>query len=399
MGSSVRKAMHNEFKNASLVDNSGYPPKYKWGAEDKQPMQLPHPTAYLKVTKKLLPDFLSLGVDMLIDAGYVKGQDKQNVISELQDIYSASRTTIADMLCDGSLIPAKQKDHVLKRLKNAGECPSHENIADMLLKAELIQHQDLSAVMKKLGTLPKRPSIYLTSDDPALGGVRVLWRIKEEESAYTKMRKDAKSPEDIGDYFGMRFIPDTVAGTVALRTATVSHSMSSRKCELRIPSDEIFMSHKSHNRVSNDENIQSGECSIIPKALADCEPITHRLKEMEDSMKSFNEVRETEYASTSLDPKVRGKVAVCAEELRQVRIFINGTAAVQSGIIEMADEAEKKRALKDLAAARLAVQSVSPYTEKMLDRIDGIQGYLGTVRAASRIAHTSANAWDISMPA
>lgn len=399
MGISARKPMQNQFITASLADTSGHPAKYRWGKDDMQPMQLPNPTAHIRVTKKLLPDFLSLGVDMLIDAGYVKPQEKEAVITQLQAIYIDRRETIATLLCDDSIISAKQKDAVLKRLRIAGECPTSDKIADALLKAELIQHQDISAVADKLKSLPKRPFIHLDSHDSALGGVNVLWRIKEEESAYTKMRKDGKSPEEIGDYFGLRFIPDTVAGTVALRSASLSHSMSSRKCELSAPSDEIFMSHKSHNTVSNEDNIQSAEVSIIPKALSDCESITHRLKEMEDNMKAWNEVRETEFSSSALDPKVRGKVAVCAEELRQVRIFINGTAAVQSGLIEMADPKEKERALKSLVLARQTVNNVSPYTEKMLDRVDGIQGYLGTVRAASRIAHTSANAWDINMPA
>lgn len=322
----------SKFQPAGAFDGSGYPPKYKWGRQDAQPMQLPSPAEYLDVARELTPAFLELGIDMLTSAGFVAAGGKDKVMAELQDLPHRRMRLVANTLCDGMLLPKNQYQKVHTAIASLSDRAEPEKIYDRLVDAGIIRPAQKSDVMESLSALPSKIVLTLRSDDPEIGSVNLYWRIKDEATAFGKLKTPTvnQDPANIGDYFGMMLVPDTLKGLLALRDASLEHNMTSRKCELSDPSDELYRSHKSHNRAVLGGKSQSGEFQIVPAAIDDVSRLTHRLHEIE---RNLFEAGHSASQTFGTPHKVPTRLQACSAEFRQIRTYINGQAADRKSVV------------------------------------------------------------------
>ncbi len=115
---------------------------------------------------------------------------------------------------------------------------------ETLYRAGYIEENEIRSTLSRLKKLDAKEQLYLN-------GVSVKWRIKDLDSVDAKILKDGKTPDDVGDYFGLKFIGSTVNDIQRLRTAVLDDAkMTSRKCEFTYPSDRGYRSHKSHHVVN-----------------------------------------------------------------------------------------------------------------------------------------------------
>lgn len=195
---------------------------------------------------------------------------------------------------------------------------SHSFAASILAEAGYIKPEDQAKTVSALGQLGHDETLHL-------GGVSIKWRVKSENSISDKILKDNKRSDDIGDYFGVKFIAHDVGDVVRLRDAILnSGNISSRKCEFTYPSDRGYRSHKSHHQVHQDGRSLSVEAIITHADFEISDQLTHTLINMERNVlrRQFD----------TKDPKLCKRFASCAEGLKETRTRINHETAQDAGL-------------------------------------------------------------------
>lgn len=199
-----------------------------------------------------------------------------------------------------------------------------------------------------------------------LDGVSVCWRIKSEKSAAHKILVDNKTADDIGDYFGMKFVAQDVGDVVRLRDAiTAAPNMSSRKCEFTVPSAEGYRSHKSHHVIEGDAGKLSVEAMITHADFEAMNKLTHNLIDTERKLFS----KQGEIA----DKRLSHQFAACAARLKEERTFINHATAAAAGLNDLcADGVTTEISPAPLSGwARKIVNGLTPDLKQDRDRVIG----------------------------
>ena len=190
--------------------------------------------------------------------------------------------------------------------------------ASILASAGYIKTTDQDKIADSLAQLKPKQSLDF-------GGVSIMWRIKSENSVSDKILKDTKSPDDIGDYLGIKFVAHDVGDVIRLRDAILdSSNISSRKCEFTYPSDRGYRSHKSHHQVQEDGRKLSIEAIITHADFETSDKLTHDLINLERKVlrRQLN----------NPDPKLCMRFASCAAGLKETRTRINHDTAQEAGL-------------------------------------------------------------------
>ncbi len=195
---------------------------------------------------------------------------------------------------------------------------SHRFAASVLAIAGYIKPENIDKTADSISKLKAKQSLDL-------GGVSVLWRVKSEMSITDKILKDNKRSDDIGDYFGLKFVAHDVEDVVRLRDAMLnSGNISSRKCEFTYPSERGYRSHKSHHQIEDHGRRLSIEAIITHADFEASDKLTHDLINTERSvLRRQFEVK---------DPKLCKRFASCAEGLKEMRTRINHETAQEAGL-------------------------------------------------------------------
>lgn len=201
--------------------------------------------------------------------------------------------------------------------------PSLQFAVDVLSRAGYIEPGQENTILERLTTLNRGERLVLD-------GVSICWRVKGMQACADKILKDSdKSPDDIGDYFGIKFVADDVDDVVRLRTAIVeSENMSSRKCEFTLPSQEGFRSHKSHHMVSDGVNRLSIEAMVTHSAFEASDKLTHTLMEYERNIlhKQFG---------AAANKRLAYELTSSVERLRSERTWLNHLSAAAAGLNDL----------------------------------------------------------------
>lgn len=207
--------------------------------------------------------------------------------------------------------------------------PSLAFAADILISAGYICASKKDEAVEALRSLKSKKSFDLD-------GVSVQWRIKSERSAEDKIRKDVKKPDQIGDYFGIKFVGKTVSDIVRLRDAVVAaDNLTSKKCEFTYPSERGYRSHKSHHIVDDGDFQLSLEAIITHADFESVDFITHGLIDLE------RRILERQHTSEIIDHKLSGKFARAASDMKAFRTHINHQTAAAAGLnLLCADDAK-----------------------------------------------------------
>ena len=207
--------------------------------------------------------------------------------------------------------------------------PSLAFAADILIHAGYVAAGKRDETIAALAALESKKSFDLD-------GVSVQWRVKSEKSAEDKIRKDRKSPNQIGDYFGIKFVGKTVGDIVRLRDAVVAaDNLTSKKCEFTYPSERGYRSHKSHHIVDDGDFQLSLEAIITHADFETMDFITHGLIDLE------RRILEKQHTRDISDHKLSGKFARAAADMKAFRTHINHETAAAAGLnVLCADDAK-----------------------------------------------------------
>ncbi len=267
-------------------------------------------------------------------------------------------------------------------------------VADIVVKAGYCPPGERERLVKALIDQPERTRTLI-------GDLGFTWRMKTAECATQKLsdHKVNQRPERIGDYFAVKFVPNTVEGVVRLRQAALETSLTSRKCEFSKPSDEGYRSHKSHHQATNGVETQTFEVLISHADMEAVNDLTHKLKDVERSMVGATLALAQAFM---LPDRTRSKLSTrmsdVGSNVNAVRTAINNAIAFETGIDDLALP-EFQRGQPDISALKLR----NPATRRVLSNMsdahaDQLQGILGHIVHGNLWPHrcTAANGRELA---
>ena len=259
---------------------------------------------------------------------------------------------------------------------------SMELVASLLIKAGFAKPSDHDALIDRLMSLPEKTNLQLD-------GIAVSWRLKTPVSATDKLMDSSvnQDPAQIGDYFGVKLIPDTISGIVNIREAVLETSMTSRKCEFSVPSDEGYRSHKSHHLVEAGVLSHKMEVLVSHADMEAINDLTHKLKEVERSMAGASlAVAGAFVLSDKTRHSLSTRMSRVGIDTNAIRTAINDMVAFETGIDDLA-LSEHRRGRPDCSSLRVT----NAATKRVLGNMSGsyaeqLEGILGNVVPVSQWA-------------
>lgn len=204
--------------------------------------------------------------------------------------------------------------------------PALDFAMGLLAGTHCVEDKTRDKILKKLTDQSCLDKLYAN-------GVAVKWRVKTVSSAEDKLFQDKKTPDDIGDYLGIKLIAKTVEDVKKLREAILcSPNITSRKCEFSYPSKEGYRSHKSHHRIEADGRQLSIEIMITHAEFESIEETTHAYIDQERDL-----LRKIKFTPRSEQEKIEA-LKDEIKLLKAQRITLNYETAQTAGLNELCAE-------------------------------------------------------------